>query len=364
MAFRKIRIVIDAGHGGTDPGACARGYRECDRTLIYATLLASMLDKRYFDVKLTRNTNKFLYLTERANIANNFKADLFISLHMNSATTTEARGVETWIDWNTTKSGEIAKELQAAIAPHFTANRGVKMCDRNRRFTVLSHTNMAAVLIELGFISNTYDYELNVIKQKAIVQSMVLTINKHYNVLGATVEEDVPNTPAPAPVPTVPTVSQNTKLRNWARQYVVSYKYPTGNTVGLVQAMLQHLGYYKDRIDEHCGPNMIAAIRAFQSAQGLSVDGSCGPNTVNRLFDVLNVYNFCQTHFSYNLNSHFLSTAVAQTLLRRRGYYSSKVDGMCGPNTRNAIYKFQRAVGLASDSSCGPATFEKLFAML
>jgi N-acetylmuramoyl-L-alanine amidase len=91
------RIVIDAGHGGHDPGAQARGLTEAELTLDIALRLEKLLTKEAgFEVVLTRRTNTFVPLEERTAIANRAGADLFLSIHSNASSTAAASGIETY----------------------------------------------------------------------------------------------------------------------------------------------------------------------------------------------------------------------------------------------------------------------------
>jgi N-acetylmuramoyl-L-alanine amidase len=91
------RIVLDAGHGGHDSGATGNGLREKDLCLDIVKRIERQL-KQYegANVRLTRSNDTFVTLTERANIANNFNADLFVSVHINAFTNTTANGFETF----------------------------------------------------------------------------------------------------------------------------------------------------------------------------------------------------------------------------------------------------------------------------
>ena len=95
------RVVIDAGHGGKDPGAISRNgkYKEKNITLSVALELGELIKSNFPDIKViyTRSTDKYVELSERAAIANRNKADLFISIHVNSAKSTQARGTETFV---------------------------------------------------------------------------------------------------------------------------------------------------------------------------------------------------------------------------------------------------------------------------
>jgi N-acetylmuramoyl-L-alanine amidase len=90
------RIVIDAGHGGHDPGAHGSGINEAELTLDVAQRLQKLLDKAGVDVVMTRDTDVFIPLEERTAIANREGADLFLSIHANASRNTQARGVETY----------------------------------------------------------------------------------------------------------------------------------------------------------------------------------------------------------------------------------------------------------------------------
>ena len=91
------RIVIDAGHGGHDPGAQARGITEAELTLDIALRLEKLLTKEAgFEVVLTRRTNTYVPLEERTAIANRGGADLFLSIHSNASSSAIARGIETY----------------------------------------------------------------------------------------------------------------------------------------------------------------------------------------------------------------------------------------------------------------------------
>ncbi|MDR1760285.1 MAG: N-acetylmuramoyl-L-alanine amidase [Fibrobacter sp.] len=82
---REVRtIIIDPGHGGKDPGALGKNSQEKDIVLAVANLLSKELRKQGFQVKLSRDTDKFIQLSERAELANKWDGDLFISLHCNA----------------------------------------------------------------------------------------------------------------------------------------------------------------------------------------------------------------------------------------------------------------------------------------
>ena len=88
--------MIDAGHGGHDPGASAHGIAEAELVLDVALRLETLLSQQGMDVVLTRRTDDYVSLDERTEIANRESADLFLSIHANASATATARGVETY----------------------------------------------------------------------------------------------------------------------------------------------------------------------------------------------------------------------------------------------------------------------------
>lgn len=157
----QVTMVIDAGHGGADSGATGNGLKEKNMTL--AIVLGA---KKYFDndsrfkVYYTRTSDTYPSLDDRCKLANNNNADLFLCVHINSASAS-ARGTETLYNPNrstaTAKNGITSKDFatamqQAVIKTTGFTNRGLKSRTDLR---VLNQTNMPACLIEYGFISNT-----------------------------------------------------------------------------------------------------------------------------------------------------------------------------------------------------------------
>ena len=91
------KLVIDLGHGGYDPGAVGKGgTKESDVVLKIGKYLESMLKEVDLDVRFTRLSDKYVSLGDRVEFANNFGADYFLSIHINSASDNTVRGVEVW----------------------------------------------------------------------------------------------------------------------------------------------------------------------------------------------------------------------------------------------------------------------------
>ncbi|MFP7170260.1 N-acetylmuramoyl-L-alanine amidase [Terribacillus sp. FSL K6-0262] len=148
------RIVIDPGHGGKDPGAAANDTTEKLVSLSISEKLQQRLLQHGYEVKMTRSDDIFIPLSERTTISNSWKADLFVSVHANSAATSSAKGLESYYYGASSSGKELASSIQTALVSNTNnENRGTHSAD----FYVLRHTSMPAVLVETGFISNPED---------------------------------------------------------------------------------------------------------------------------------------------------------------------------------------------------------------
>lgn len=152
-------ITVDPGHGGHDGGAAANGIIEKILALEVGLLLRDELRAAGATVVMTRTTDVYLTLSERAQIANNAEADAFISIHANSFTKESAHGLETF--WHSKYEAAESKQLAETIQKHLVQtlklhNRGAK----EGNFHVVRETKMPSVLVELGFISNPTEAEL------------------------------------------------------------------------------------------------------------------------------------------------------------------------------------------------------------
>jgi len=195
MFDRKIRIekvVIDAGHGGKDPGAVGlKKTKEKDVVLKIARIVASELQKAGVNCILTRDKDEFISLEERTKIANQNSADLFVSIHLNACRSRKTDGCEVYFlsrartDWERavearensvikfeerelgadlesilwdlaqTEYLSESKELAAYILKSITKKESIKsMGVKQANFFVLRGTYMPAVLIEAEFLSN------------------------------------------------------------------------------------------------------------------------------------------------------------------------------------------------------------------
>ena len=147
-------VVIDPGHGGKDPGSNAYGLVEKDLTLDLALRLQKILTSKGITTTLTRTTDEFISLEDRAEMANSSAKTIFISLHFNGHTDRSIGGTETLYWPGSEKGRELASYIQSELGRRLvTRNRGFKP----ERLKVLEETRCTAALVECGFLSNRWE---------------------------------------------------------------------------------------------------------------------------------------------------------------------------------------------------------------
>ncbi|HOS83988.1 MAG TPA: N-acetylmuramoyl-L-alanine amidase [Bacteroidales bacterium] len=212
QAYTIKTVVIDAGHGGKDPGAVGKVAKEKDITLALALKTGNYIQKNIPSVKIiyTRSTDVFVELHKRAEIANKNNADVFISIHVNASTNKEAYGTDTWImglhknkanlevaklenkvimvedNYSTKYQGMSADSTEAIIIHTMMQSANIEhsarlasMVQKEFRervgrkdrgvhtapFMVLWKTTMPSILIETGFISNAEEEQFLITEQ-------------------------------------------------------------------------------------------------------------------------------------------------------------------------------------------------------
>jgi len=148
-------IVLDAGHGGSDPGAQRSGVSEKDLTMQITNQLKKRLIQLGARVVMTRSDDTFVSLEDRVKITNENQPDLFVSIHINALeSTTSIYGIETY--YQTEQSRPLANAIHQQLV------QGLGVPDRSvrkARFYVINHTPVPAILAEVGFISNPQERE-------------------------------------------------------------------------------------------------------------------------------------------------------------------------------------------------------------
>ncbi len=152
---RRGLVVVDAGHGGHDPGAIsATGYYEKNINLRVAAKIARRLEANGVGVVMTRWQDTYPELEERAALANDRNADLFVSIHADSEPSKSVQGftiyVATGASWG---ARQAAQAISEAMSRTGAETRGIREAD----YRVLVQTRGPAVLIELGYLSNAWE---------------------------------------------------------------------------------------------------------------------------------------------------------------------------------------------------------------
>lgn len=225
---RNFVLVLDAGHGGRDPGAVGKIAREKDITLSVVKKVGALVNEKYPDIKVvyTRKNDVFVPLEERASIANNHHADLFISVHTNAAKSRAAYGAETYTlglaksqanlavamaensvmmledDYKTRYQGFDPSSVDSYIMFEFMMDTYLdnsiafatdvqqQLTTRSRRhdrgvrqagFWVLHRSACPSVLVELGFISNQQEelYMASDRGQQELAESIFTAFTKY-----------------------------------------------------------------------------------------------------------------------------------------------------------------------------------------
>lgn len=152
------KIILDAGHGGDDPGAVYQGRQEKDDNLNLAMAVGRILVQNGIDVVYTRDSDIYQTPFQKAEIANQSGADFFISFHRNSSPiNNQYSGIETLVYDKSGIKYQMAENIDGAVSELGYRNLGVKV---RPGLVVLRRTQMPALLIETGFINNDDDNEL------------------------------------------------------------------------------------------------------------------------------------------------------------------------------------------------------------
>lgn len=248
FAQSSYTIVLDAGHGGKDPGTVKGKIYEKDINLAVAKVVGEKLEKNpNFNIVYTRTGDTFVELNERSDIAIKNKADLFVSLHVNAIGSTNAYGVETYVmgthkneanlevaqrengvisledNFSTSYEGydptsseshimfslmqyahsqeslELAFLVQSACKGAGRRDRGVKQAG----FLVLWRNTMPSILVELGFLSNPSELSyMNSAKgQRELGEAIASSIEAYYNKTNRNIEIDTSKPTSPTTKP-------------------------------------------------------------------------------------------------------------------------------------------------------------------
>ena len=186
---KKYSVTIDAGHGGKDPGAISPidKTKEKDLNLAIAQRLRDKLINSGYNTIMTRDDDTFIELKDRSNIANNNLSDVFVSIHINAIDNATMNGIETLYypnegDYSYGRdNASLAKIIQnELIGVTGASDRGII---KRPNLVVLKYTNMPAVLVECGFVTNSDEIALlNTEEYKEKLTDAILSgIQKYFN---------------------------------------------------------------------------------------------------------------------------------------------------------------------------------------
>lgn len=173
-------VVLDAGHGGWNPGATYEGRRESDDALNLTLAIGEILESRGIDVYYTRTTDIYESPAQKAAEANAVGADYFVSIHRNSSPVpNQYSGIESLVYNRYSRAGVLAYNINERLEEIGFINLGV---NERKNLAVLRRTTMPAVLVEVGFINNDadnalFDERFDDIAQ-AIADGILETINE------------------------------------------------------------------------------------------------------------------------------------------------------------------------------------------
>lgn len=151
-------IVLDAGHGGANPGATYEGRRESEDALALTLAVGRLLEERGVDVYYTRTADIYESPYQKAMEANAVGADYFVSIHRNSSPyPNQYTGVESLVYNAYGEAARLAANINEQLERVGFVNQGV---NERRNLVVLNRTRMPAVLVEVGFINTDADNRL------------------------------------------------------------------------------------------------------------------------------------------------------------------------------------------------------------
>lgn len=184
---QKIVIMVDPGHGGDDFGTNSLGsskYHEKYLNLSTSQFLRDYLKQLGYTVILTRTDDTFISLDQRSEIANQKKVDLFVSIHYNSAPSTDADGIEIFYyqdNANPNRTKQSKALARAVIAKMLLQTQAKSRGVKQGNLAVIRETNMPAILIEGGFMTNTPEMEKikKLSYQKSIAQGIAQGIQDY-----------------------------------------------------------------------------------------------------------------------------------------------------------------------------------------
>ncbi len=313
-------IVIDPGHGGSDPGAVNGTRQEKDDTLRLGLAVRDQLEKMGQNVIMTRDSDVFIPLPERSAISNNAGADLFVSIHRNSTDLGPGpAGVENFVQVgsppiNTKYAEDVLNEI---VSAGVQKNRGISTAN----FAVLRNTKAPAMLLEMGFITNPEDNRLFDANLDAYATAIAQGIVK-------AVGDDPPGDPPDAGDPRIREIQERLNDQ-FQLDLPVNGLYTPDTRRALTAALQNELDLYFDA--------------------DLPLSGALDEATLSHIP-------------ALRVGTRGPLVALLQDILYAVGY-KTEATGVYDAQTEAAVKAFQRDNGLTVDGVAGPLTFRTLLTL-
>lgn len=316
---KKFKVFLDPGHGGNDPGA-VKYLREEDVNLVEGLACRDYLEAHdNVEVKMSRTTDKNTDIYESCAEANEWGADIAVSFHNNAG---GGDGSEVYYSIYVGVGKELAKNIEAELKKLGQNSRGIKTRrgENGDYYAFIRCTKMPAVVCEGCFVDNKTDVKIcdTVAEQKEFGYAYARAILKTLGIKDKGYKES--------------SASSTKKTTSSTKSTATSTEKKL--TVSQYQKNLKHYyGYYTGTVDGKKGKKTTEAIKAFQKAKGLTVDGVYGAKTDAKL------------------------KSVVKSLQKKLGVTQ---DGKIGTKTIAAIKAVQKKYGLTQDGIAGKKTFAAL----
>jgi len=333
-----VKVFIDAGHGGHDGGAASGKLKEADLTLKIAKAVRRRLNKeKGITVKMSRTTDVFLSLTERANLANNWGADIFISVHINSGGGT---GFESFV-YNGGISSD-TKRLQSDV--HSAIMKRIDVRDRAKKsanFAVVRQTSMPAILTENLFVDGDNSALSKSKTIEDLAQGHVDGILKYLGKKGGSSSSNSkpskPSKPAKKPSKSISKMADE----------VIAGKHGSGHanrrkSLGISQSQYDKV---RKEVNNRTGGKSSSKPSKSKTKANLTVDGKAGKATVKAI-QIATGSRFKDGSFSGQ--NHNSATDA---------FYSGISFGSGGSPS---VKLFQKKIGTTADGHIGPNTVRAL----